>query len=229
MKYENRNTKTVWNPDLDYKDEYCNVYFRIDSDYKWGSGWSDSDVSNAFHNEVNEIFESLGWVIKPSEFSGACDEAWNDKERLYLHPMEFNGEVKKNHIKRIAEVLEQKARNFKLTFVDIYEDVFDITDEEYRERLQEKSAEIESSILTFCKTKRSNLFKYRCDTEELVSKKYQITTLGLKNTYTTDKVIQSFIKETIDKLIDKGLLIKGYKGSLELIRTANKKEMKEVK
>ena len=53
----------------------------------------------------------------------------------------------KNDIKEIAEALE-KRESFYLRYVDLYETVYDITDQEYEEILTRKDEEIMTAILT---------------------------------------------------------------------------------
>lgn len=46
----------------DCKATYRNVYFRLDSGYKWGSGMPEERL-NDFRNEINKLFKDNGYTI----------------------------------------------------------------------------------------------------------------------------------------------------------------------
>ena len=135
---------------------YRNVHFRLDSGYEWGKGL-DKELSENFHDEINNLFIEAGWEIREPKFSSACPNAVNGKNRLYLHPIDASGEVREDLIPEVENILS-KGTTFKFRKTDIYEVLFDMSDEEYQHYLEGKRGQIEDDLLTLFKTKRKNLF-----------------------------------------------------------------------
>ena len=121
-----------WNPDADYGNEYTNVYFRISTKgYDYPSYCFTEEDRKNFDSDLVEVFTSLGWSCEEKACGGSCAIWHKGTQHLYLHPQNFSGEVLKNDIKEIAEALE-KRESFYLRYVDLYETVYDITDQEDR-------------------------------------------------------------------------------------------------
>ncbi len=217
-----------WNPDLDYGNEYVCVHFRINAKgYEYLSFRFTEEEKIAFDKELVEIFTSLGWECKERELYGACQTWHNEKSHLYLHPQDFSGEVLKNDIKAIAKALENNS-TFVLRWVDLYETVFDMTDEEYEMILSKKDEEIRNTVLEVCKTTRSNKFCYANDVVRVLSEKFRVRRIGEEDGRTYG-IGQSgrHIAGIIHMLENMGYLVSARKG--ELIRTINKTEQKKKK
>lgn len=213
-----------WNPDKDYGNEYVNVYFRMETKgYGYPSFSFTEDDRNAFDSELTEVFTSLGWKCEEGSYGGSCATWCKGKQHLYLHPQNFSGEVLKNEVKQISETLE-KRNTFYLRWVDLYETVYDMTDEEYEIALSHKDGEIKKSILESCKTTRTSKFYYTSDVIRNISNKYGIKQIG-KEKYSGITIIH--MTKVVCELIVEGYLISARDN--ELIRTINKTEQKQRK
>ena len=147
---ENKLTNN-WNPNAEYADkEYINVYFRIETNlYHFNDGFGCSGDSRerkaeAFYSEAQKALESIGFVVRQSHLGGSCPSAIRGKEELYLHPMSFSGDIKKSSVGEVGNALEKvNAEVFKVSWVDLYETVYDMTSTEYEDYLYSKKKEIE--------------------------------------------------------------------------------------
>jgi len=136
------------------------VYFNINTpsyyNSKYGVGWNTPEDGELFKKSITDLFLNNGWEIKKERFNSGCNTVTKDKQELYLHPQQVSGIVIEENIPIIENLLNNDLFTFRNT--DIYEEVFDITDDEYMSILQSKRVEIEQDILTIYKTKRKNLF-----------------------------------------------------------------------
>jgi hypothetical protein len=220
-----------WNPSLDYGNEYVNIHFRIEANYyRYPYNNYTQEQQQEFSNDAAEVFEALGWNADREGKGGYCTEISQGKQHLYLHPQDFSGEVLKNNVKQIAEALENN-KTFKLEWVDLYETVYDITDQEYEEYLTTKDNEIRTAIFDKCQTARTNKFYYIFDAARSLSPDYRLTRIGLNDgrNYGSGQTIEHITK-IIEQMINENYLIsttdqKGYK----LVRSINKTEQKKLK
>lgn len=219
-----------WNPEADYGNEYCNVYFRIEaSGYQYPSFSFTEEDRKAFYAEVRNALEPLGWHTEKNSEEWGCTYIINGKSTLYLHPQNFSGEVLKNNIKEIAEAL-QKHPMFYLRWVDLYDTVYDISDSEYEEYLNEKSEEIRKDLFTNYGTTRKTKLYYVFDVCRGLSEKYRLRRIGLNDgrNYGSGQTIEH-IGKIIDEMIAEGLLIGAEDNGNKLVRSLNKTEQKKNK
>lgn len=210
----------IFDTTIDYKNEYVNVHFRIDAPYYQHSNDYNytQEQKDEFYSEVYSIFKNLGWDIKTNN---GCDYIYKDKQKLYLHPQDFSGDILKNDIKIIHEVL-QNAKTFQSRWTDVYKNLYDIADEEYKNILLSKERFIKDDILNAFKTKRSNL--YICDSWgvlENVFNKYKIQRLSCYNKYFGFGIMQEIFKELINNELIKTAECKngtGYRTNKELLK-----------
>lgn len=143
----------------DNMEYYRNVHFRIDSGYKWGSGWQgcSSESIEGFNKEIQQIFIDAGWTITLARFSSSCPNAIKGKSKLYLHPMEVGGAVEIGLIKEVEQILSN-GQFFVYQETYIYGVLHDMSDEEYYAYLEAKKSDIENEIINQFKTKRKNLY-----------------------------------------------------------------------
>lgn len=230
--YENGKKVSNWNPDDNYADnEYANIYFRIECPTychtPYGIGFRTDSEKQAFDKDISDTFKNMGWEIEYAT-------ARKGKAHLYLHPQQISGECKKKDVKAIAEALAQHD-TFHIRYVDIYETVYDMTDEEYRNYLDTKKEEIKKMLLNSCKTKRTNAFfdlygrafvtaeKIRLRRVNDDDGKYGYSSNGCYGT--TDNYIVGVIAE----LVQAGYLIKAEQHGKFYVRTINKTEQKKLK
>ena len=219
-----------WNPDKDYGNEYVNVYFRMETNgYGYPSFSFTEEDREAFDSELLEVFNSLGWKCKEEAYSGSCSTWTKGKQHLYLHPQDFGGEVLKNEVKQIAEALE-KRNTFYLRWVDLYETVYDMTDQEYAEILAQKNDDIKKSVLECSKTTRTSKYYYAFDVARGLANKFRLSRIGDNDgkNYGTGQTI-NHILDVVQCLIDEGYLVSAVKNDVLLIRTINKTEQKQSK
>ena len=140
--------------------KYKRTYFRINTpsyyNNKYGVGFGCQQEREDFDNHIVEMFLNDGWELKEKRSSNSCPEVIKDKQTLYLHPQHFSGAILEENISHIEKLLSSSTL-FKFKKTDIYEDVFDLSDDEYIELLKSKQDEIEKDILEAFKTKRRNL------------------------------------------------------------------------
>lgn len=219
-----------WNPDKDYGNEYVNVYFRMETKgYGYPSFSFTEDDRNAFDSEVTEVFASLGWKCEKEAYSRSCATWYKGKQHLYLHPQNFSGEVLKSEVKQIAEALE-KRNTFYLIWVDLYETVYDMTDQEYEEILSQKDEDIKKTLLKNSKTTRTSKYYYAFDVARSLANKFRLSRIGENDgrNYGTGQTI-NHILGVVQCLIDEGYLVSAVKNDILLIRTINKTEQKQRK
>lgn len=138
--------------------EYRKVYFRIDSSYRYDTGWPGKDAEDAFLAESRALFQGAGWELHPGRpGSGACDTVTKGLQELYLHPMEFSGVIREDEIPAVREALST-AESFRCRGVDCYEEYTELSDEEYLAQLGSRRDEIEAEILKHYQTRRRNLY-----------------------------------------------------------------------
>ena len=217
-----------WNPDADYGNEYAKVYFRIDTTgYRYPEFTFSKEDGAAFDRAVIEVFKKLGWTCSKDAYAGRCSIWTNDKSHLYMHPQHFSGEVLKNEIKIVAEALLD-AKSFKLERVDVYETVYDMTDEAYEEILKSKDDKIKEALLKACKTTRTYNFYRAEDVAFKIAKAFRTPRVGNSDGKNggmgqTTKHILS----VIETLVSEGYLISNVQGNNVLVRTINKSEQKQ--
>lgn len=219
-----------WNPDGGYKDnEYCKVYFRIECPAymqgKYPCNFDDDRDRISFRKEVREIMENLGWC-----FSNDYDcKPTKEKSHLYIHPQNISGEILKKEVKQLAEVFENN-QTFYLRWVDIYDTVFDITDEEYNTYLETKKDEVINLVLKNSVTTRTNKYFYIYNVANFIADKIRLIRINDNDGrnygvgYTAKYIIG-----VINELIKDGYLVKVTQNDDVFIRTINKTEQKQKK
>lgn len=223
-----------WNPNAEYAEkEYINVYFRIETNlYHFNDGFgcygdSRERKAEAFYSEAKKALESIGFVVSQSHLGGSCPSAIRGKEELYLHPMNFSGDLKKSSVGEVGNALEKvSAEVFKVSWVDLYETVYDMTSTEYEDYLRSKEKEIEKMLMETAKTKRSNLYKNIYDVKQYATDKVILKRVGRpERTEYPGGQTDRFVMACMESLINRGYMRKGPWHD-DLIRTANKTEMK---
>ena len=220
-----------WNPDVDYADnEYINAHFRIECPALNGKYGTFNDETNraAFNKEKRKVFESIGWQMSKDDLNGACMEVIKDKQRLYLHPQDFSGNVLKRDVKQIAEALEDN-KTFTIRWVDLYETVYDISNEEYEKYLNGKRDEVRKYLFNNCMTNRRNKFKYGYEVKRHIAAKIQLPRIGCRSVYAPNKEAIDFVERMIDEMVNEGYLIQVMQDGTYYLRTLNKTELKQMK
>lgn len=217
-----------WNPEAEYGNEYTNIYFRIEAEkYQYPSFSFSEEDRKVFYTEVKTALSPLGWGADTEEWN--CEYIHKGKQQLYLHPQDFSGEILKNEARQIAEALE-KHNTFCLRWVDLYDTVYDISDNDYEEYLNGKDADIRKALFEACQTTRTNKYYYCFDVCRGLADKFRLRRLGLndgRNTGTGQTIIH--IEKVIDLMIGEGLLIMTNINECKYVRSINKTEQKKLK
>ena len=220
-----------WNPKEKYgENEYVKVYFRVETpsyyDYEGGSlGFKKTDTREAFYKDAAAALGEAGWTV-----DGMTD-ATNGKGHLYIHPQEISGSVLKNDVGKIAGCL-LKRETFSLRWVDLYETVYDMTDEEYAEYLSGKEEDVRKQVLAVAVTKRRDLFHLKDEVAESAIGKIKLARIGISDHAGVfrDRIAFDFASSVIEGLAAEGYIVTARgKGDRELVRTINKTEQRERK
>lgn len=187
---------------------YKQVYFRINTPSYYsrnGVGFQTPEAGERFHRLALNLFLTAGWQLEGKEVrpgSGHCNRVHKDKQRLYLHPQSFSGIVDEGQIGDIESILRNNDV-FVFTNTDVYDEIFDLSDEEYIGVLESKRAEIEKDLLTAFKTKRRNLFVTSCWSKiDNVLGKHRIKRLDYSGVYTSDDLDSEFINRLFRGLLE---------------------------
>ena len=220
---ENGKLTDNWNPDAGYpENEYARVYFRVDTPtYKiMEGGFSNQADHDEFYAEVLEVFKGIGWD------SSSQTDAHHEKASVYIHPQEISGIVHKNDIKVIAEALEN-SKTFSIRWVDIYQTVYNISDEEYAEHLKSKT-EFVVDFLKHCPTKRKWQFWSERDVAEDICGKIKLCRIG-NDVYKPDQQTMDFIAGIIEQVEKEGYIVRVENDDRMWLRTINKTEQRKLK
>ena len=216
-----------WNPDMDYGNEYVRVYFRIDTpSYHYERGFSSTEDRDSWDTEVSNLISSFG-IMEDSGY-----KVDNGKEKcayLYAHPQNISGVVLKNDVQKIAEAIS----NMKLSsirWVDLYETVYVISDNEYNKYLDGRKDEIRKALFEKSATTRANKYCAAFDVARNIAGMVRLNRLGLNDgkNYGSGQTIE-YILSVADEMILEGYLKYFEKDGVKYIRSLNKTEQKQSK
>ena len=131
--------------------------------------------------------------------------------------------MREDHIPALQQLLSSAA-TFRVLGTDLRMECFDLTDEEYRQRLEEQAGQIDNAILEACKTKRKNLF-HMGSIAERIGRQFAIRRL-------TDwersgpYIAEGYVGERIEQLIADGRLITAQTRYGQGLRTATEAELR---
>ena len=216
-----------WNPDMDYGNEYVRVYFRIDTpSYHYERGFSSTEDRDSWDTEASNLISSFG-IMEDSGY-----KVDNGKEKcayLYAHPQNISGVVLKNDVQKIAEAIS----NMKLSsirWVDLYETVYVISDNEYQEYLDGRKDEIRKALFEKSATTRANKYCAAFDVARNIAGMVRLNRLGLNDgkNYGSGQTIE-YILSVADEMIAEGYLKYFEEDGFKYIRSLNKTEQKKSK
>ncbi|WP_289764506.1 hypothetical protein [uncultured Duncaniella sp.] len=212
------------------KTAYIETYFRIESGYD--CGYMSEEKVDRFFEEVRHLFAEKGFLVKEGKYKDDCPEVHLGKTCLYCHPQSLSGPVLKEHIELVEKILTQ-GTTFQYLRTDMYDEVFDLTEEEelaYYHEMHDMT--IEGIFRESFQTKRSNLYKSREQVLETIAGKLRIRTFREKCFLANAGPVGRYIREIYEKMVATGELVEGYKhtdsGKLPICRTATAKELKRI-
>lgn len=219
-----------WNPDHDYGNEYVRVYFRIDTpSYFRNDGYHNFDTEddrNKWNKEISSLIKSFGIL----EDSGYTVEHSKDKQAyLHAHPQNISGVILKNDVKKIAEAISNMELS-SIRWVDLYETVYVISDNEYEKYLDGKQEEIRKALFEKSSTTRVTKFYNAFDVARNIAGSVRLNRLGLDDGkhYSGGQTID-YILKTADEMIEEGYLKCFMDDGIQYIRSINKTEQKKMK
>lgn len=201
---------------------YHQVYFRISSSYNYKTGWRTCDDNASFRQETRRIFSNAGWTLEVDDRECVCDTVRKDCQELYLHPMNFSGVVSDTEIPQIEAILAG-AETFRHRDTDLYEEYFDLNDEEYWSRLESQRQEIETAILERYRTKRSNLYIAEGQAQA-IAVKFTVNRLCDKLGYHNKANL--YVGQLIEEMIADGRLVTAKTRHGLGVRTATKRDVR---
>jgi len=203
---------------------YSNVYFRINKNGYTGQGWSDekmihgkwvSTLRQAFSDEVERLFSTHGWTFHNSGRDCVCDTITKGRNSLYLHPQNFSGVCENSEIETIRGFLTG-ADTFMLQAVDIYEEIYDMSDAELTAKLDAEREMIRSEILATYVTKRRNLFVDGTGPVMSIGRRHGVKRLAIANKSSHNGIdncavgiCQSYAAGVFQELLDSGAIVSG--------------------
>lgn len=182
---------------------YYNVYFRIEAGYNGGN--MSREKSNAYYDEIEELFSAAGWNITQKRRSGTSPTVAKGKSSLYCHPQSLSGPVAKDLLTNgVIESIIQNAKTFTWIATDRYEELKDWDDKAYFNHLKRTEGQIVEALLSSCKTKRRNL----CVDGQLVcwnvAQAYRVKRVGDYLGFTSKNPAYQFVQQVFDQLIKDG-------------------------
>ena len=227
------------NINADVAGKYSNTHFRIRKNGYDSSGRTEWEANTriAYENEVSEILEANGWDVHKSLRSGVSSTASKGRNHLYLHPQDFSGVVENSEREVLFEAFKN-ADTFLCETVDVYREIFDMTDEELTENLNNAREAIESELLEAFTTKRSNLYFSEVGPFGLdgkIGKKYSVERLAIEGKRShhgvdrrIDGICATFAGEVFQSLVDSGKIVTSQTKNGIGYRSANKKELEKL-
>ena len=191
----------------------------------WNSleqGFSSAEQREEFFYEMREVLDRFG----VPEGTGHRTENLPGIEHLYIHPQSVSGVMAKNKIKPIAEALDA-CETAAIRWVDLYEDISTMTNEEFLSQLENRTEEIKKDMLEAFKTKRRNLYivpSFWSGPVSRLSDKYTIRRRSCESG--EDGVCFSFISSVFAKLVEAGEIVEAETKHGTGYRTAKKDEQR---
>ena len=97
------------------------VFFRLNSNYVWGSGISAEEFA-VFESEAARIINLMGFNILPKTSTSSCPQAVLNEESIYAHPMDFSGIMTEENIEKMTSILNNfESKTFSVRAIDTYD------------------------------------------------------------------------------------------------------------
>lgn len=216
-----------WNPNADYGKEYVNVYFHINTPlYDCSYGFHSDEDSERWNTEASELIKSFG-IMDGSRYD--IERSKEKQAYLYAHPQSISGVILKNDVKRIAEAIS-KMELSSICWVDLYETVYVISDDEYAEYLNGKKEEIRKVLFEESATTRTTKYYNIFDVARSLADKFRLNRLGINDgkNYGSGQTIK-YILNVANEMIEEGYLKFFERDGEKYIRSLNKTEQKKSK
>lgn len=191
-----------WNPAEQKSGVYINAHFRISYpayDICCG-GWKSQEDRDTFFSSAREVLHDFS-------INEECGYKPKEIEHLYLHPQDISGCVEAIKVKPLAEALN--SAGLTVRWVDLYDEVSTMTNEEFVEHLNSEREEIRAELLDGFKTKRSNLYHVPSFMGGCIGKiieKHSIARKGVEHA-SDDYLCNNYIWEVLRELVADGKIV----------------------
>lgn len=208
---------------------YYNTYFRIEAGYRWGEGMS-KEATMRFFDELKSLFTTAGWTAEESRIDSGCLTIYKGGNHLYCHPMELVGPCESSLRSDVTEILSH-AKTCVLRTIDIYNQVYDVSDEQYRTALEAARKDIEQDLMTAFSTNRRDIYHHGYYSGvDNVAEHYRVPTLDRSTgVICSDDVHIRYITDVFQDLVEQGkILYKESKQGRKMFRAATGPELLEL-
>lgn len=208
--------------------KYYKTYIRINTPSyynRYGCGWDNQEQKEQFEKAVQELINKLGYKL---EEKSTCRYRYGKNTDIYFHPQEISGIIDAVELGRLLmyidnDIFQVIKRQDGTAMVDIYDEYFDYSEQEYIQEILKKKEEIKNKIVELLKTNRKNQYKNINNVLPIIEREFNIKTLkGFEQPLTTLFYI------CIDELLNENL-IKKYPYEENLYRALQKSELKTRK
>lgn len=208
--------------------KYYKTYIRINTPSyynQYGCGWDNQEQKEQFEKAVQELINKLGYKL---EEKSNCHYRYGKNTDIYFHPQEISGIIDAVELGRLLmyidnDIFQVIKRQDGTAMVDIYDEYFDYSEQEYIQEILKKEEEIKNKIVELLKTNRKNQYKNINNVLSIIEREFNIKTLkGFEQPLTTLFYI------CIDELLNENL-IKKYPYEENLYRALQKSELKTRK
>ena len=186
---------------------YWNTHFSISSGYQWGKGMSEEKTSQ-FFQEIKSLFTKAGWSVKEAELRSSCPTVGKGGSALYCHPMELSGPCERSLYLEVIKILNQ-AKTCTYRDVFTYDQIYDMTEEQYEEALKSVREDIEIDLMDAFSTDRKSLYHtgYYSNVERAADR-YRILTLDRHLGICSDDVHMKYVTAVFQDLVKEGKILK---------------------
>ena len=209
---------------------YYKTYIRINTpsyynNTPYGCGWGNQEQKEQFEKKVQELTNKLGYKL---EEKSSCRYRYGKNTDIYFHPQEISGIIDAVELGRLLmyidnDIFQVIKRQDGTAMVDIYDEYFDYSEQEYIQEILKKKEEIKNRIVELLKTNRKNQYKNINNVLSIIEREFNIKTLkGFEQPLTT------LFYMCINELLNENL-IKKYPYEENLYRALQKSELKTRK
>lgn len=213
-----------WSPAGAVPDSFIRVYFRIDcpSFDSLSGSFSGDGARAAFYVDARAVLARFnvreGLRVRPGDPAG---------DYLYLHPQNISGVVEACKVQPLAEAFNS-ASSFSCRWVDLYENIANMSDDEFSARLDAQAQAIKADLLAAFVTKRSNLYIVPTDWSGpcfTLAKKYSIPRWQCESG--PDNIAVQYMQDLLSRCVAAGEIVTaqtkhgtGYRTAKKQIRKA---------
>ncbi len=186
---------------------YYQTYFHIDAGYVWGDGMDASTKAN-FFADMTAVFSKAGWEVEDPRGLSSCPTVHKGDSHLYCHPMQLSGPCERSLVDEVVSILSS-AKTCTLRNVAIHDQVYDLTDVQYKNALDTVQADIEADIIAAFTTSRKD--KYLSDSNSQIyniANRYHIRTLDKNYGIRSDDIHIKYVEARFNDMVERGAIIR---------------------